>query len=453
MKRRDLLQLAALSGLAVMSPARRARAEASSWAGPFWVSVHASGGWDPTSFCDPKGGTRGDKASVNQAFTPDAILTSGAFRVAPTALNIDLGGGNLFEVYSAKRFFDAHGSRFVLFNGVDTATNNHDTGARVVLAGRSNEGYPNIAAYAAATAYETAPVPMAYLSYGGYDGTGGGVPLTRASNIDNLWRVAYPNRVDPKKEDSREYLPASAFNRVQAAQNARMQRLTASEPMPAVRRAISTLFASRSGDSGLAAVSQYLPAKAVTIDDIPDLAVLPGDKRGQLGSIENFCRQAQLAVAAFQGGVGIGASLVMGGFDTHNDHDNGHIPQLMRLLRGISYLIEQATAAGIADKLYIVVGSDFGRTPYYNAGNGKDHWAVTSMLVSGPGIAGGRVIGSTDEGYRPVPVNPTTLLPDPNGIRIRPEQIHAALRQKAGLLTGAMAQRYPVTSVTPPFFG
>ncbi len=52
---------------------------------------------------------------------------------------------------------------------------------------------------------------------------------------------------------------------------------------------------------------------------------------------------------------------------------------------------------GIADKLVLLVTSDFGRTPKYNTGDGKDHWNVTSVLVSGPQIRGGRVVGKTDD--------------------------------------------------------
>jgi uncharacterized protein (DUF1501 family) len=160
-------------------------------------------------------------------------------------------------------------------------------------------------------------------------------------------------------------------------------------------------------------------------------------------------RQSQLALASFRAGVGIGASLVMGGFDTHGDHDNGHIPQLMRLMRGIAYLMDEAQKAGLLDRLYVLVGSDFGRTPYYNAGNGKDHWAVTSMLVAGPGITGGRVVGSTNAGFMPDAFN-ASLQPDVNGFHLTPDHVHAALRQVAGLTGTAAARQYPVTETLLP---
>jgi uncharacterized protein (DUF1501 family) len=121
----------------------------------------------------------------------------------------------------------------------------------------------------------------------------------------------------------------------------------------------------------------------------------------------------------------------------------------VQLLRGVHYLLDLAASAGVADKLYVVVGSDFGRTPYYNAGNGKDHWAVTSMLVSGPGITG-RVLGATDAQFRPLLMGKSSLAPDASGTRLRPEHVHSALRKHAGLQGAALSAAWPVTSEDLP---
>ena len=56
MDRRDFLKLAGLSGLSVAVPFQQAKAQDSIlYEGNFFVQVNAGGGWDPTSFCDPKG--------------------------------------------------------------------------------------------------------------------------------------------------------------------------------------------------------------------------------------------------------------------------------------------------------------------------------------------------------------------------------------------------------------
>jgi uncharacterized protein (DUF1501 family) len=45
----------------------------------------------------------------------------------------------------------------------------------------------------------------------------------------------------------------------------------------------------------------------------------------------------------------------------------------------------------------VVVLSEMGRTPKLNNESGKDHWPVTSALLLGAGVRGGRVIGATGD--------------------------------------------------------
>jgi uncharacterized protein (DUF1501 family) len=89
--------------------------------------------------------------------------------------------------------------------------------------------------------------------------------------------------------------------------------------------------------------------------------------------------------------------------------------------------------------------SEMGRTPNYNKGNGKDHWSIGSIMFLGPGIKGNRVIGATDEKQFHVPLNPQTLATDKDkGIRVRPEHIHEALRQYAGIDNHALSKKFPL---------
>jgi uncharacterized protein (DUF1501 family) len=108
---------------------------------------------------------------------------------------------------------------------------------------------------------------------------------------------------------------------------------------------------------------------------------------------------------------------------------------------------------GLTDKLYVVVGSDFGRTPTYNTQLGKDHWNVTSMLFAGPGIPGGSVVGGTDDEMRPLSVsktNPKQLLgyDDPMGTRILPAHIQRALRKKIGI-SAALDEKFHLNVESP----
>ncbi|MDQ7068438.1 MAG: hypothetical protein Q9M40_10955 [Sulfurimonas sp.] len=70
--------------------------------GPLWVFVQASGGWDPTSFCDPKGYLDEDldsnsnptRSAMNQSFANADIATStsaSSIKYAPIGGNDDNG--------------------------------------------------------------------------------------------------------------------------------------------------------------------------------------------------------------------------------------------------------------------------------------------------------------------------------------------------------------------------
>ena len=115
----------------------------------------------------------------------------------------------------------------------------------------------------------------------------------------------------------------------------------------------------------------------------------------------------------------------------------------------MAYVMDEAERQGIADKVIVLVGSEFGRTPYYNEDLGKDHWPITSMMLMGPGITGGRVIGGTDDEFLARTVDPVTLALDPSGVHITPAHINAALRELAGIADDPLVQPWGVGSSLP----
>src|SRR4029079_11373130 len=128
------------------------------------------------------------------------------------------------------------------------------------------------------------------------------------------------------------------------------------------------------------------------------------------------------------------ANLSIGQFDSHANNDPDQMKLLPELLARIRYLLRRAGDPKIRAPLVLVVQSEMGRTPSYNAGNGKDHWSIGSILFLGRGIQGNRVIGATDERQFHVALDPRTLACDRDkGIRTRPEHIHGALRDLAGI--------------------
>jgi uncharacterized protein (DUF1501 family) len=161
---------------------------------------------------------------------------------------------------------------------------------------------------------------------------------------------------------------------------------------------------------------------------------------------QGFKRQASLVAAAFKAGIAASANISTGGFDTHGNHDNSQYQSLGDLLEGTAYLQEALEAAGIADKTTVVIGSDFGRTPYYNSGNGKDHWPVTSVMVMHPTGSGkgGKVFGASNEMFRSQNINRTTGQPDVNGTLLTPAHVNQALRKELGIADNTLAIRFPL---------
>ena len=167
-------------------------------------------------------------------------------------------------------------------------------------------------------------------------------------------------------------------------------------------------------------------------------------------------RQAQLTVLAFKTGVPVSADLWLGGFDTHSYHDPDHEWLLGNLTDSVDYLWEYAEEHGVADRMVVVIGSDFGRTNYYNAQSGKDHWPIGSYIIMEKDQPWtGRAVGETDGLHFAQRVNPRTLRRDDrNGTIIYPKHVHKALRRYLGVENTPGAQRFPFNNTEDfAFFG
>jgi len=66
--------------------------------------------------------------------------------------------------------------------------------------------------------------------------------------------------------------------------------------------------------------------------------------------------------------------------------------------QGVSALLEDLQERGLLENTVIPVLGEFGRTPKVNPAGGRDHWPqVWTVWFAGGGIAGGRVVGQSDE--------------------------------------------------------
>ena len=85
-------------------------------------------------------------------------------------------------------------------------------------------------------------------------------------------------------------------------------------------------------------------------------------------------------------------------WDSHSDNDKLHRDKLVPPLdQALSALLEDLEQRGMLESTIVLVMGEFGRTPHVNPANGRDHWPhCWSLALGGGGIAGGHVIGASD---------------------------------------------------------
>lgn len=68
MNRREFTKLLGMAGLSATAPLPLGIAAAAEpYSGPFYINIAAIGGWDVTSFCDPKANIAGERTINNWA--------------------------------------------------------------------------------------------------------------------------------------------------------------------------------------------------------------------------------------------------------------------------------------------------------------------------------------------------------------------------------------------------
>lgn len=420
MNRRDVLKLIAASGVSLYLPSRPVVAQSDR----YLVMFSAQGAWDPTSFIDPKGNIDSTGKGIVNSFDVGDIRTEGAFSLGPQ-INP--------ELYDFTQFFVDYSSDILVFNGINVGgTNNHDIGKRIIWTGTDNTEYPCLAALFAAVHAPQAPMP--FYSGGYHDKTAGLVPVGAIRGIDQLVRIAKPNYQDVVKNNAL-FFDHSVAAEIESMKRSRLDYVYANNTLPKRLDHIQHIINMKDAGYSLSPLVDALPS------DISD---------------DPFIRQAQVVCAAFSSGSCASANINLNGFDTHDDHDRLHYDLLSTFFLGLSFLMQEAERQGIRDKLTVVVGSDFGRNPYYNGHGGKDHWPITSMLVIDSNIRGNRVIGGTTDSLQALPISTSTLdtleQDDGSGLYLTPETIHKSLRHYLGLSGSPLVSDFALDGMQLDFF-
>lgn len=396
--------------------------------GKLLVTLQLDGGVDVTQLCDPKVNMQGepkinlwaDRADPGQA---------GNILYAPVASN--------------EQFFERFASDMLVVNGVDSQTNSHETGKLFNWTGSNAEGKPSLSALFAAAQSPTQP--LAYTVFQGFSRTAGLIGYNRFDDLSNMGLLVQPN-IDPWSGDPKR--PESDLTRSHAMVQDGVQSLL-SQPSLSVRQRQSVLrfVEAREGRESLQRLAELVPAE----DDI-----MPREEfnAGGMNFWSSLKQQMQGALLVFKSGLGSAADLSLGGFDSHEEHDSVSEALLSHFADSVSFFWDYAEQLGLADRILLVVGSDFSRTNFYNDGNGKDHWPISSYMIMERGAPwGNRVVGLTDELHFAQPINPETLKQDANGLIMTPAHLHKAIQGYLGLdsFTTALGLDFPDQEALPMF--
>jgi hypothetical protein len=322
---------------------------------------------------------------------------------------------------SNEDFFSRYGAELLVMHGIDLSVNNHTPCSRYMATGKlESVAYPTFPALVAAC--RGAQSPLAFLTFGNYSATGNLVPMSRVPYLQSLNLLAKADFV--QGNDRAPYHEPFVSDRIERALEDQFQTRVKPSLLPRAERSESMLFAAQSNSKTLNRIVPFIPKEVAK---------------------ERLHQQCDIALAAFKAGVCVAANLSIGQFDSHNNNDADQMKLLPEFLAGIDFLLKKAEDLQIRDKLVVVIQSEMGRTPTYNSGNGKDHWSINSIMFMGAGITGNRVLGATDEKQLLVPIDPQTMATNlQQGIRARPEHIHQALRELAGVSDHEYCDQFPL---------
>ena len=91
-------------------------------------------------------------------------------------------------------------------------------------------------------------------------------------------------------------------------------------------------------------------------------------------------------------------------WDAHNGLQKNHGNNAKSVDKPIAGLLKDLEARGMLDDTLVLWSGEFGRTPFAQGGNGRDHNEFGfSLWMAGAGVKAGTVYGGTDEwGYKAV---------------------------------------------------
>lgn len=372
------------------------------------VLVVASGGWDPVFALDPKPGTGGIDVPAGTLEEHEGIPIWGD----PTRSAVS-------------QFFAAHAGICTVVNGLQVQSLVHSDCSKRVLTGTSSDINPDIGAIIAYELGRSLPAPYLVLGQTSYAGPYASISA-RAGTANQIGTLLNPLAAfaDQNGEFVPRFIPSAGEAQLVrdyvAARTEREQALRGQ--VGHNQRRLQDFADSLQRGDALAEVADF-----GDFDFTRDLGV-----------------QSQIALDALQQGLSQVVHMELADWDSHDSNLLRQTERHQSFYTGLQALVDElvarpgaASGNALIDETLVVVVSEMGRTPMHNEQGGKDHWPVTSALVIGGGVAGGRVLGGTDAMLQGQTVDLQTGAPAADGSALQYGNFAAGILALAGVDPGA----------------
>jgi len=341
------------------------------------VVVVADGGWDASFVFDPKlDNTWVEGPEVDEvAQNPDDRNVLRWYGDLPVLLN------------AARRprvtsFFDTWSSRCLFVNGLRIGAVAHDISRVRLLTGTSSTRNPDVATIVGH--HYGADLPV-----GSIDTTGKALvgPLgTSAGRLGTRGQVGY--LLDPSLvPQAPAHLGGAVYP--QFAPDADEQALLDAF----LQERLEGLSAERAGTEAQRWAMAESRTRAQRLVDARDVLLDGLEIGAPLGASGLIDPVVNLLSAGVCRAITVESGLE---WDTHftNEDQHANFDTLFSFLHGLASALD---TAGLLDDTVVAVVSEMSRSPMRNRSQGKDHWPITSAMLFGGGVQGGRVLGGTDD--------------------------------------------------------
>lgn len=304
-----------------------------------------------------------------------ATRTGGPFRAIPSSVP----GTHVSELipYTAKQMH-----RLSLIRSIDTQTTDHGLGAYEMRKGhRKQPGreYPELGAVCAKGLDSPDRALPGFIRVTG--GNGGGSGNDSAYLGPRYASLSVGAGKPPIYSELPKGIEADAYQRRQL-----------------LRSQLGTNFAQKRRTASTDAFTHSFDQAAALMERraIFDSSREPEKLKEAYGH-HQFGRHCMMARRLLENGASF-VEVTHSNYDTHNENFVFHLEQMGEFDKTFATLIDDMAQRGMLENTFVLVMSEFGRTPKINRKYGRDHWGKSwSVAVAGGGVHAGAIIGKTNE--------------------------------------------------------